>query len=207
MFVGHYTPSFGFARATRVPLWVLFIAAQFVDILWAVLVTVGVERVRLVPGFTAASPLALDYIPYSHSLTATLAWALLLGGLGSAIWDRRGGLVIGICVAAHWFLDLLVHVPDLPLVGDRYKVGFGLWDCPALSFLLEAALLLIAVGVYVRSARRALPFWTFALAMLAMQSSSFVLPLPETPTAFATMSLANYTGLAAVAAFLERRWG
>ncbi len=81
-----------------------------------------------------------------------MAWALLLGGLGSAIWDRRGGLVIGICVAAHWFLDLLVHVPDLPLVGDRYKVGFGLWDYPALSFLLEAALLLIAVGVYVERA-------------------------------------------------------
>ena len=86
-------------------------------------------------------------------------------------------------------------------------LGSAIWDHPALSFLLEAALLLLAVGVYARGARRALPFWSFALAMLAMQSSSFVLPLPETPTAFATMSMANYIGLAAVGAFLERRWG
>lgn len=50
-------------------------------------------------------------------------------------------------------------------------------------------------------------FWTFAFAMLAVQGSSFVLPLPDTPAAFATMSLANYIGLAAVAAVLERRWG
>jgi hypothetical protein len=207
MFVGHYSPSFALARAARVPVSVLFLAAQSVDILWASLVLAGVERVRLLPGFTAASPLALDYMPYSHSLTATLVWALLLGALGSMIWERRGGLVIGGCVLAHWFLDLLVHVTDLPLVGDRHKVGFGLWHYPTLSFLLEAAVLLVAVALYVRGARRALPFWIFALAMLAMQASSFFLPLPETPDAFAGMALSNYVGLAVVAALLERRWG
>jgi len=207
MFAGHYAPSFAFARPARVPLWVLFLAAQFVDILWAALVLAGVERVRLVPGFTASSPLALDYMPYSHSLTATLAWALLLGALGTMLWERRGGLLIGGCVVAHWLLDLLVHVPDLPLYGDHLKVGFGLWNYPVLSFLLEAALLLLAVGLYARGARLAFPFWIFALAILAMQASSFFLPLPDTPRAFVMMALANYTGLAVVAGLLERRWG
>lgn len=207
MFVGHYAPSFAFARPARVPLWVLFLAAQFVDILWASLVLAGVERVRLVPGFTASSPLVLEYMPYSHSLTATLGWALLLGALGSMVWERRGGLFIGGTVVAHWLLDLLVHVPDLPLYGNRLKVGLGLWNYPVLSFLIEAALLLLAVAVYARGARLASPFWIFALAMLLMQVSSFFLPLPETPDAFAVMALSNYTGLAVVAGLLERRWG
>lgn len=207
MFVGHYAPSFGFRRAATVPLWVLFLAAQSVDILWAALVLTDVEKLRLIPGFTATSPLALDYMPYSHSLAATLAWGLLLGGLGALVWSSRGGVVIGACVIAHWFLDLLVHTPDLPLVGNRWKVGFGLWNEPLLSFALEAALLLGAVALYARGSTRALPFWIFAVAMLVMQASGFVLPLPETPDAFATMSLANYLGLAAVAALLERKWG
>ena len=89
MFAGHYAPSFAFARPARVPLWVLFLAAQFVDILWAALVLAGVERVRLVPGFTASSPLALEYMPYSHSLTAALAWALLLGASIMTVFGRR----------------------------------------------------------------------------------------------------------------------
>jgi hypothetical protein len=206
VFVGHYSPSFAFAQTGRVPLWALFLAAQFVDILWSCLVLLGVERVRLIPGYTAASPLALDYMPYSHSLTATLAWALLLGGLASIVWGRRGGVAVGACVLAHWVLDLLVHVPDLPLVGDRYKVGFGLWNYPAGSFVLEAAVLLGAVALYVRGSRHPLPFYIFAVLMLIMQASSFVAPLPETPSAFAVMALVNYAFLAAIAGILERKW-
>jgi hypothetical protein len=206
MFAGHYAPSFAFKHAATVPLWVLFLAAQFVDILWAALVLAGVEKARLVPGITATSPLALDYIPYSHSLSATLVWGMLLGGLGSLVWKMRGGVVIGVCVVAHWFLDLLVHTPDLPLVGNVYKVGFGLWNQPLVGFMLEAAVLLGAVAIYARGVRRSLPFWSFALAMLGLQASGFVMPLPSTAEAFAAMSLANYLGFAAIAGFLERKW-
>ena len=126
MFVGHYSPSFALRRASNVPLWALFIAAQLIDIVWATLVLLGVEHVRIVPGFTASSPLALDYMPYSHSLTATVAWGVLAGLLGAWIWNARGGAVIAACVVAHWFLDLPVHVADLPLYGNEHKVGLGL---------------------------------------------------------------------------------
>jgi hypothetical protein len=207
MFVGHYAPSFGLRRLSSVPLWALFLAAQFVDVLWAVLVMLGIERVRIVPGYTSASPLALDYMPYSHSLSATLVWALLAGILGAAIWDRRGGAVLGACVLGHWILDLLVHVPDLPLVGNQHKVGLGLWNDATLSFVVEAALLLGMVAVYVRGARRTLPVWLFAFAMLGMQASAFILPLPASSTELAAMALANYAGLSLVAALVERHWG
>ena len=45
MFVGHYGPSFAI-KSIQVPirLWVLFIAVQFLDVGWSVLVFLGVEK-------------------------------------------------------------------------------------------------------------------------------------------------------------------
>jgi hypothetical protein len=185
----------------------LFLASQFVDILWATLVILDIEKVRIIEGFTKTAPLDCYYMPYSHSLTANVAWAFLVGWLGSLIWDRRAGLVLGACVLLHWFLDLLVHIPDLPLVGDRYKVGFGLWNAPVAAFLLEAVLLLGGVWLYTREAKRPAPFWIFAGVLLVIQASGMVLPLPHTPAAFAATSLANYFVLAAIAGVIERKWG
>ena len=61
MFVGHFGPSYA-VKSLRpaIPIWLLFIAVQFVDVLWAVLVLLGVERVRIVPGITASNPLAIN---------------------------------------------------------------------------------------------------------------------------------------------------
>ena len=61
MFIGHYGPSFA-CKAWKpvVPLWVLFVAVQLVDIVWAVLVLLGIEKVRIVPGITATNPLSYD---------------------------------------------------------------------------------------------------------------------------------------------------
>jgi hypothetical protein len=59
MFVGHYGVSFAAKGAgKRVPLWVWFIAVQWLDVIWSVLVLTGVEKLRIVPGFT--EPNALD---------------------------------------------------------------------------------------------------------------------------------------------------
>lgn len=206
MFVGHYGPSFALRRTGGVPLWVLFLAVQFVDLLWSVLVMAGVEKVRLVKGFTASSPLDLYYMPYTHSLTASIGWSLILGWLGSLIWGRRGGLVIGLCVLSHWLLDLPVHVADLPLWGNEYKVGFGLWNRPVIAFALEAGVLLGGAAIYARHARSKLAIWIFAITMLMVQISNLFLPLPASPTQFAMMALASYFGLAAAAWFVETKW-
>ncbi|HKR95914.1 MAG TPA: hypothetical protein VJW55_11150, partial [Candidatus Angelobacter sp.] len=73
MFIGHYSASFaGRAAEKRLPLWLLFIAVQFIDVLWAIFVLLGVEKVRIVPGFTASNALDLYYMPYTHSLLGAL---------------------------------------------------------------------------------------------------------------------------------------
>ena len=88
MFVGHYGPSFLAKRFTpALPLWVLFVAVQLLDVVWAILVFLGVERVRIVPGFTATNALDLYYMPYTHSLLGALGWAT-----GAAVLYRLTGM-------------------------------------------------------------------------------------------------------------------
>lgn len=49
MFVGHYSVAFA-AKSDRnkIPLWVLFIAVQFLDYVWATLVLLNIEKVRVI---------------------------------------------------------------------------------------------------------------------------------------------------------------
>jgi hypothetical protein len=57
MFVGHYAVSFAAKRIDQsVPLWVLFVAVQLLDVFWAPFILPGIEKVRIVPGITASNP-------------------------------------------------------------------------------------------------------------------------------------------------------
>jgi len=145
MFVGHYGPSFAIkSLRPAIPLWVLFVAVQLVDVAWAVLILLGVEKVRIVPGITASNPLDLYYMPYTHSLVAAIFWsvaAVVLVRLLPHVAPRSAAIWIGAGVFSHWILDYLVHRPDLPLYDDTMKMGLGLWNYPAVALSLEAALL------------------------------------------------------------------
>src|SRR5438876_5229411 len=76
MFVGHYSVAFAVKdERNKIPLWILFVAVQLLDFLWAPFVLLGIEKVRIVPGITATSPLDLYYMPYTHSLIGALVWS------------------------------------------------------------------------------------------------------------------------------------
>ncbi len=50
MLIGHYGPAFMIkAIDKKVPLWMLFIAVQIPDIIWATLILLGVEKQVLIP--------------------------------------------------------------------------------------------------------------------------------------------------------------
>src|SRR6185503_11274974 len=137
MFVGHYGPSFAIKAARpSVPLWLAFVAVQLVDVVWAILVLAGVEKVRIVPGITATNPFDLYYMPYTHSLLAAVLWSVIAAVAYRFLARVDGWLaaaIVGAAVFSHWILDLLVHRPDLPLYGNAHKVGLGLWNYPALG--------------------------------------------------------------------------
>ena len=58
---------------------------------------------------------------------------------------------VGIAVFSHWVLDWLVHRPDLPLYDNSFKVGLGLWNYPALAFVLEIAVLFSGMYLYTKT--------------------------------------------------------
>jgi len=214
MFVGHYGPSFAIKSfRPAIPLWLLFIAVQFVDVLWAVLVLLGVEKVRIVPGITASNPLDLYYMPYTHSLVAAIFWSV---AAGVVIWllprvaTRTAAIWLGVAVFSHWVLDFLVHRPDLPVYDDTMKIGLGLWNYPAVALSLEAVLLFGGMILYFRATkpvntlgRVGLP--VFGVVMLAIQSYVFFGPPPVSPAAAAVTALAAYVAFAFIAEWLARQ--
>ena len=209
MFVGHYGVSFATKKVdASIPLWVLFLAVQWLDVIWAPLVLLGIEKVRIVPGFTATNPLDLYYMPYTHSLVAALVWSVAAAGayhlLRSA--TTRTSFLIGLAVFSHWILDFVVHRPDLPLYDNTAKVGLGLWDHRALAFGLEAALLLGGMAAFLR-ARPTRPgaIITFGVVMLGVQAYVFFGPPPASPAAAASTALAAYGIFALVIWFLVDR--
>jgi hypothetical protein len=212
MFVGHYGPAFAAKPASGpIPLWLLFVAVQFMDVVWSLLVFLGVEKLRIVPGFTAMNPLDLYYMPYTHGLLGSLVLAALLGGVSEYFIPQKGRtfLIVGLCVFSHWLLDLVVHVPDMPLIGDRMKVGFGLWHWRDISLAAEFVTLFAGLWVLLRYApvedRNAnIRLWALAGWLVIAQLFGTFGPQPATPQIAAAMALGGYTVFALFAWQVDR---
>jgi hypothetical protein len=209
MFVGHYGVSFAAKKAEpAIPLWVLFIAVQLLDVLWAPFVLLGIEKVRIVPGFTASNPLDLYYMPYTHSLVAAIGWSIV-AFLAYRFTVRsappRAAAIVGLAVFSHWVLDFLVHRPDLPLYDNTAKVGLGLWNLPAVALGLEALLLFGAMWLYVRHTARRTAMLVFGVVMLGIQVYVFFGPPPASDKAAAATALIGYAVFAVAIRGLERR--
>jgi len=203
MFVGHYGVSFGAKRADRtIPLWVLFLAVQLLDVIWAPLILLGVEKVRIVPGITASNPLDLFYMPYTHGLLAAIAWSVV-GGIAYSVLFRptavRSSVIVGLAVFSHWVLDFIVHRPDLPLYDNSMKVGLGLWNHPALALALEMLLLFGGIWLCFRGQlSQSVGTFVFGALMVALQAYLFFGPPPVSDKAAAWSALACYAAFALV---------
>jgi hypothetical protein len=147
MTAGH----FGFAAGVKsgaqpVPLWALMVATYLMDFVFLILVGFGLESFTSMDPAHPAYGQAVIHAYYSHSLVGALILAALAGLPSMLIWKKRGGIVIGAVVFSHWVLDLIVHRPDLPILpgnaGNLPLLGFGLWDVPAATGLVEFALIL-----------------------------------------------------------------
>jgi len=204
MFIGHFGLAFAAKRvAPAVSVGTTIFAAEFLDALWPLFVMTGIERLEIVPGITRMTPLDFVHYPWSHSLAMALLWSFVFGG---SYWllrrNARGALVLGALVASHWFLDWLVHRPDLPLhPGATAKYGLGLWNHPAPELALEAAVFAGGIYSYVRATRArdrigAYAFWALvALLAIAYLGAAFG-PPPPSAQAVAASGLIAYVVVA-----------
>ena len=212
MFIGHYGPAFAPKPVEkRLPLWLLFLAVQWLDVGWAALVMLNVEKLRIVRGFTAGSSLDLYYMPFTHGLIGALSLSAALGAIVSLFCrEKRTGIiaVVAGAVFSHWLLDLVVHVPDLPLLGDSYKVGFGLWRHLWISFPLELAVMASGAWIYARTVPSRtrlgdLALWSFVALMAAIETYAAFGPGPASPFDEARTALVAYAALAVVAGLVD----
>ena len=200
MFLGHFGLGFAGKRlAPALSLGTLFLAVQWADLLFWILALAGIEHFRIAPGATRMTPMDFFDYPVSHSLAGLVVWGLLIGGAyGLLRRDRVAALVLAAGVVSHWFLDVLVHRPDMPLApGGGPKLGVGLWNHPALTVLLELLVYGLGVAVYVRftraidrtgSGRWAL--WTLIVFLAVAWVGSVAGPAPRSERAV------EWTGLA-----------
>ena len=214
MFVGHYSVSLVARRSTvDLPLWVWFVAVQWLDFGFMTFVLLGIEKVRLVPGFTDANPLDLYYMPYSHGLLGATVMSAIFAGLVAAVFPAArsaGGLgLLWLASFSHWLLDLVMHTPDLPIVAGPTKVGLGLWNHGGISLALEVVLLLLAAWFYARGTdgSRRLRLWILVGFMVLLQVYSNFAPIPGSPVEFAVTALTAYILLTAGAYWVERTRG
>ncbi|WCT13238.1 metal-dependent hydrolase [Mucilaginibacter jinjuensis] len=186
MFIGHFGLSFAAKKAApKVSLGTLFIATQFVDILWPFLLVFHIEKMAIVPGYTKVNAFEFLYFPYTHSLLMGVIWGVLAGGLYRLFKkDTRGAVVIGLCVVSHWFLDLVVHTADLPLTPfGNYKSGFGLWNHLAAALIVETAIFLLGTYIYAACTRAknktgSWLLWSLVILLLVISAGNTFGPTP-----------------------------
>jgi len=214
MFVGHYGVAFAVkTERNRIPLWVLFIAVQFLDYIWATLVLLGIEKLRVIKGFTAGSMLDSHYHPYSHSLIAAILWSSVAVVGYNSLCSRLGyshrkstALIVGVAVFSHWILDLLAHPRDLPIYDNTWKVGFGLWNYRDLEFGLEIALLAAGIILYLvrnaTSVARKKAVIGFGVALVIVQTGDTFVPRTPLSDRATAMGVWIFYTLFVIIAFL-----
>lgn len=187
MFIGHYGIAFAAkAAAPDIPLPVLMISTQIIDILFCGLVAAKVERVEIDKTASATVPLRSISMPYSHSgesavvislLTAVLAGVLYPALTLAELW------IIGLVCLSHWVIDVIMHPPDIPILSARRKIGLGVWNNRPLSIGLELGLIAAGTAILATSGTVAAgPVWTVGAVMIVLQAVAFTTPPPAPVT-------------------------
>jgi len=196
MFIGHYAVGFATkVAAPRASLGWHFAAVELLDLIWPLLVLLGVEQVRIAPGDTAFTPLEFIHYPWSHSLAMAALWAVAFAGL--YYWRQRDPATaawLGVAAFSHWVLDWVSHRPDLPLVpGADGRYGLGLWNSVAATVVVEAGAFLAAAWWYYRRAAphdRMAPYRFGSLvAILLLMYAGNMMGAPPSVTAVAVGGL------------------
>lgn len=193
MFIGHFGLGMGLKKATpAVSLGTLFIAVQLLDLIWPTLLLLHVETVIIHPELGGNRVLEFNSYPYTHSLLGAVCWSLLFGGLYFLVKkNRRNAIILGAAVFSHWALDFIVHFHDLPLLpGNSIRVGLGLWGAVWVENIIEAALFIGGIMLYLRTVQfknvlGKILFAVLIVLFILVQLSGFYGPAPANVEALA----------------------
>lgn len=215
MFIGHYAAAFALKGfQPKASLGWLFLATQFVDILFFPFAAVGIESLKFENNYTAVNNFVMEF-PFTHGLVATLFWSVLC----YFIWrfflqtnehSKSIAMVMALAVASHWFADLIVHTPDLPILSGEPKFGFSLWQHKWATFSVEGLLLTLGFWYYIKRTTTnsklgnyiALLFCVFMLIINYL--NIFILPSNDHLIALIVSAFTAYLLFAALAIWIEK---
>jgi hypothetical protein len=208
---GHYTTAFvAKAVSPQTPLWALLLAAQFVDVLWVFAILTGVEHARLDPSL-ASNPVDLYHMPFTHSLAGTLVWAAVAFVAATRVLrlETAPALLIAVVVTSHWFLDLVVHRPDLTIAGGEDRFGFALWNVPLAAYALEVVLVIASVALAMRACARSRSSWrawlSLGVGLVVLQTAVTFGPTSTSVTEIVLSALGIYLIVAFAGARVDAR--
>jgi len=215
MGVGHVALALGASKAVpRLNVGWLVFAALLADFLLGIFVAFGLEHATAPPDFASRHYLLFTF-PYSHGLVALLAWAAILGffiSRGHGADRRRLFIVVALVVLSHFFLDGLVHVRGLPLIGENSpKLGLALWNHMPSELALETLMAIAGVAIYWKlsgahtSAACRYGMAGFVGLVTAMTWSQLFAPAPPTPGQAKIAWLVTPLILSAIPYALDRR--
>ena len=170
------------------------VAVFWVDLVWPVLLLLGIEQVKIDPGNTAFTPLEFVHYPWTHSLVMGLVWAVLFAGL-YFFFRRypRGAMVLAALVVSHWVLDVISHRPDMPIwPGGGPRIGLGLWNSLPATMVVEGVMFALGIWLYAINTEPVdrigrLSFVGFTMSLTAIYVANLVGPPPPSVSALATL--------------------
>ncbi|MEQ1878575.1 MAG: hypothetical protein ABL958_18175 [Bdellovibrionia bacterium] len=161
-----------------------FAACQLLDHAWPVFMLLGLEKAGHNHSIPTFNGLDLIEVPYTHSLGMSVVWSFLFAGVVRfATGSSRGALVSGLAVFSHWIFDWITHIPDLQLWFGTEKYGLGLWRSAPATFIVEGAMFVVSIFLYLKS--RAIPsraqtisFWIMIAFMAIIYTGHVFGPKP-----------------------------
>lgn len=212
MGVGHAAVALGASRLEpRINVGILIFAAFLADFLLGIFAAFGLEHAHVPPDFGSRHYLTFTF-PYSHGMLFLLLWGTILGAL--CCWlDRRerkrAFLVIAALVFSHFVLDALVHVPELPLLGENSpKIGLALWNHLPAELTLETLMALAGIAIYWKLGGSKLNRWgvaLFTMLLTALTWTQLFLTQPPSPSQLIPNWIVAPVIFAAVPYFFDRK--
>ena len=217
MFAGHIGVALAIGSVERrVNVGVFIGAALLLDFVLWLLVLLGWESVTIPANF--ANTHQPDFVfPYSHSLLASFLWSILAGAVGYFFYSlgklvkRRAAVLVAAAVFSHWFVDALVHQPEMSLAGVKSPlVGFALWHNMPVALVVEAALVVVGLYLFVHasawSRAKSIALIVLSLVLLAFTVAGMTIaPAPPSALAMAGSSLGTVVAVCALFCWLGRR--
>jgi len=200
MFIGHFGVGFAGKKIEKsASLGTYFMAAQWLDLIWPILLLLGIEKVKIEPGISMVTPLNFIYYPFTHSLLGAIVWGVLFGLVYFLIKKKlKTAVILGLLVVSHWVLDLIVHIPDLLLIpGLDLKVGLGLWNSLVGTLLVEGLIFAGGVYLYLKTTKAknktgSFALWGLILFLVLIYVGNLFGPPPDSVQAIAIVGNAQW---------------